>query len=121
MKPFTDEEVNALFHKMFPASTLNRAQCDWIRELADGRPTLLQNACVLLWRIRHEGSNLESWQFADDRFRQTPYIFEYEWRTSQKREQLAMLLIARVGADGRVRGRNFDLSGLDTCVTALVK
>jgi AAA ATPase-like protein len=119
MKPFTEEEGNALFDKMPPAWTLNQAQRDWIRELADGHPTLVQNACGLLWRNFHEKRNVESWQYADELLGQNRHIFEYEWKSSQKGEKLAMLLIALVHADGRVPGRNYNLSGLDTVLTQM--
>jgi hypothetical protein len=119
MKPFTEEEVNALFDKMPPAWTLNQAQRDWIRELADGHPTLLQNACSLLWRIFHEKRNLENWQFVDELLGQTRHIFEDEWRSSQKKEQTALLLIALIRADGHVPKQNYNLKDLDTVLTQM--
>src|SRR5947209_9103566 len=119
MKPFTEEDANALFDRMPPAWTLTNAQRDWIRELADGHPALLQNACYLLWKTFLARQVLEPWDFADQLRGLTRQFFRDEWQFAQKEERLALLLIALCRADGKVPGRDYKLTGIDMVLTQM--
>src|ERR1700691_188090 len=119
LKPFTDEDAGTLFDRMSPAWSLTQAQRDWIRELTDGHPALLQNACYLLWKSFQEKTQLEPWQFADRLRGLTRQFFRDEWQFSNREERMALLLIALCRADGKVPGREYNLSGIDTVLTQM--
>jgi len=119
LKPFTDDDANALFDRMSPAWTLTQSQRGWMRELADGHPALLQNACYLLWKTFQEKTPMESWEFADHLRGLTRQFFRDEWQFSNPEEQMALLLIALCRAEGKVPGRDYNLSGIDTVLSQM--
>lgn len=108
LKPFTDREVAALLDRgqMTPAIQVA------IREIADGNPTLLQNAGYLLYQGELRGYPTFN-AFVRDFQDATEHFFKATWELCNELEQTLLMLIALNGLEGRLANKRYALSGID--------
>ena len=109
LKPFNNTEIAQL---LSPLRTPEAR--DAIREIADGHPTLLQIAGLLLYRELETGKVPDLQAFIDDFESDTIQIFQTIWERTNQVEQTLLMLIALSNLEGRLhQRRQFDLSGID--------
>lgn len=108
LKPLTDTEVSALFAGI----PITLAIQEGIREMADGNPTLLQNAGYLLYEKMRSQEKLAAKTFAQDFQDATIQIFQASWDMSNTLEQTLMMLIALTELQGKLPNQQFDLSDI---------
>jgi hypothetical protein len=114
LMPFRDDEVTALLDRMPLRWTLTPQQQGGVRELANGHPALLQNACHLLYNSWRDGQTPDVETFARDFESSTEQFFRDTWTFSAETEQMLMTLIALSHLEGRLsEKRRYDLSGVE--------
>jgi hypothetical protein len=93
---------------------LTARQQDGLRELADGHPALLQNACYLLFNIWRANTPFNADRFARDFTSATEQFFQNAWFFATDAEKTLLMLIALSRLQGRLNNtRRYDLDGLD--------
>ena len=119
LKPFKDKEVDQLFEKMPEQWTLGSEERAAIRELADGQPLLLQNACYLLFRYRRDEETIVPDTFAREFADATEQFYKNTWSSAGKTEQMLMMLIALRGLEGRLNKQTYALSDVEAIFSQL--
>lgn len=109
LKPFTDNEVNLLLQEK---STMF-AWPDRIREIADGNPVLLQNACFLLYESLELGEIPHQETFIEELEKATRRLFDQIWNFSTEIEQTLLMLLALSHLKGRIGEQSYDLGGIE--------
>ncbi len=112
LKPFTENEVDALFALM--AGDLTLGQRGAILEVSGRHPALLQNACNLLHNSLHVKHVVDAVEFHREFVSVTRQYFHNAWRVSTADEQMVLMLLALARLDGRLdRARDYQLDDLD--------
>ena len=107
------DETDSLFERMPQNWVLPQVVRDRLRELGDGHPALLQNACYLLHEIM-DGNLQSDWAtFARDLKDRTLQFFGAEWDFSDDKEKKLMLLATLARLEGRVPGRDYRIGDLN--------
>ncbi|NES20042.1 MAG: ATP-binding protein [Symploca sp. SIO3E6] len=109
LKPFTDDEVDELVGSILITPALKEG----IREIADGNPTLLQNALYSHYNRLRLGQIPEPETFANELLIANKQFFQMIWELSNEQEQTLLMLIALSGLKGRLHNQNFDMRGID--------
>jgi len=108
LKPFTNNEAAILLAGMPMTPSLR----DGIREIADGHPTLLQNAGFLLYSKRRSGTMPDVETYARDFFAATEQYFQDTWQSANELEQTLLILIALSNLKGRLQKNRYDLGDI---------
>ncbi|NER51097.1 MAG: ATP-binding protein [Symploca sp. SIO1A3] len=109
LKPFTDREFDALLVGMLITPALR----DKIREIADGNPTLVQNAGYLLYQELREKKVPDPLTFARDFQHATEHFFQAIWELCNEMEQTLLMLIALCSLEGRLANKRYSLKGIE--------
>ncbi|NEQ69519.1 MAG: ATP-binding protein, partial [Symploca sp. SIO2D2] len=109
LKPFTDREFDALLAGMLITPALR----DKIREIADGNPTLLQNAAYLLYQELRGNRIPDPLTFAREFQNATEHFFQATWELCNELEQTLLMLIALCSLEGRLANKRYSLKGIE--------
>ncbi|NET59057.1 MAG: ATP-binding protein [Symploca sp. SIO2E6] len=113
IEPFTDDEVDELLGSI----PITPALKEGIREIADGNPTLLQNALYRLYSRLRLGEIPEPKTFAYDLLKANKHFCQTIWERSNEEEQTLLMLIALSGLKGHLPNQNFDLGDIENILT----
>ncbi|NER20604.1 MAG: ATP-binding protein [Symploca sp. SIO1B1] len=109
LKPFTDREFDALLAGMLITPALR----DKIREIADGNPTLVQNAGYLLYQELRASEVPDSHTFAREFQSATEHFFQATWERCNEIEQILLMLIALCSLEGRLGNKRYSLKDIE--------
>ena len=113
LKPFTDDEVDELLGSI----PITPAWKEGIRAIADGNPTLLQNALYRLYGKLRLGQIPEPETFASELLSNNQHFFQRIWELSNELEQTLLILIALSGLKAHLPNQNFDIGGIENIFT----
>ncbi|NEP56639.1 MAG: tetratricopeptide repeat protein [Symploca sp. SIO2G7] len=109
LKPFTDDEVAELLGSI----PITPALKEGIREIADGNPTLLQNALYSLYSKLRLGQIPEPEAFTSELLSNNQQFFQQIWELSNELEQTLLMLIALSDLKDSLPNQNFNLGGIE--------
>ncbi|NER98784.1 MAG: ATP-binding protein [Symploca sp. SIO1B1] len=113
LKPFTDHKVDELLGSI----PITPALKEGMREIADGNPSLLQNALYHLYSKLKSGQIPEPETFANEFWSANKHFFQMSWELLNELEQTLLMLIALSGLKGRLHNQNFDIGGIENIFT----
>ncbi|NER22476.1 MAG: tetratricopeptide repeat protein [Symploca sp. SIO1B1] len=113
LKPFTDDEVAELLDSIPITPTWKEE----IRAIADGNPTLLQNALYRLYSKLRLGQIPEPEALASELLSNNQQFFQQIWELSNELEQTLLMLIALSALKSRLPNKNFDIGGIENILS----
>lgn len=104
LRPYSTDEVQALFDRMPPEWELSLFQRNAIREMTGDHPALVQHACHRLFRRFRDEQDLriDTDQFTRGFLEETAHYFSDAWDFSTNEEKLPLMLIALSNLEGRL-------------------
>lgn len=114
LKPFKKNEANTLLSRMPEQWMLTEKQKKTLREVSDGHPQLLQNACFLLYNnFRSERDPFEN-DFRDDFLAATQHLVRTTWNFLTLEEHLLLMLITLLRLGGALpQGSQFNTTEIE--------
>jgi len=109
LRPFTDREFDALLAGMLMTPDLRGK----IREIADGNPTLVQNAGYLLYQELQAKRVPDAHTFAREFQNATEHFFQATWELCNELEQTLLMLIALCSLEGRLANKRYSLKDIE--------